>query len=55
MRKAKTRKLPLELAKAAARAAAMAAATRGRSRVFKDKRKTQPPARQQIDDELQGL
>lgn len=50
--KTKRKKLPLQLLKSSSRAAGMAAATRGRSRVFKDKRKAVPPAREQIDDEL---
>lgn len=53
MKKIRRRELPLEALKSRSRAAAMAASTRGRSRVFKDKRKAAPPARKQIKQELE--
>ena len=50
--KAKRKRLPVEALKARRGAAAMAAATRGRSRVFKDKRKAVLQAKKQIEEQL---
>ncbi|MCY3017805.1 MAG: hypothetical protein NTW87_02070 [Planctomycetota bacterium] len=52
MKKAKRKRLPVEALKARSGAAAMAAATRGRSRVFTDKRKAVLPAKKQIEEQL---
>lgn len=49
----KSKKKPQVLRNAKARAAGLAATTRGRVRVFEDKRKQEPKAREQIKKELE--
>jgi hypothetical protein len=49
----KAKKKPQALRNAKARAAGIAATTRGRVRVFEDKRKQDPSAREQIKKELE--
>ena len=49
----KSKKTPQVLRNAQARAAGLAATTRGRVRVFEDKRKQDPKARDQIKKELE--
>jgi hypothetical protein len=49
----KAKKKPQALRNAQARAAGLAATTRGRVRVFEDKRKQEPLARDQIKKELE--
>jgi hypothetical protein len=51
-KKQKKRRLPRQAQAAQTRAAAMAAATKGRARVFKDKRKSVPNAKRDIQDQL---
>ena len=55
MAKKKRKKVPRQAALTQSRAAGMAAATRGRARTFEDKRKAEPPAQKQIEQQLKEL
>jgi hypothetical protein len=53
-KKARAARLPRSASLSRSAVAGIAATTRGRARVFKDKRSVEKSAREQIDDELNG-